>query len=65
MGKPRGSRAGRGGGSGGGRLGGNQPGAGPDGQCVCPSCGKRVPHVAGQPSYDIACPKYGTKMVRE
>jgi predicted RNA-binding Zn-ribbon protein involved in translation (DUF1610 family) len=43
---------------------GTRPGAGPGGECVCPSCGARLPHQAGAPCYDISCPKCGTKMVR-
>jgi hypothetical protein len=49
----------------GGRMRGNQPGAGPGGNCVCPSCGEKVPHKQGTPCYAISCPKCGTKMVRE
>jgi hypothetical protein len=48
-----------------GRMGGNRPGAGPTGNCVCPSCGAKTPHQAGVPCYDLSCPKCGTKMVRE
>lgn len=55
---------GGGGGRGRGRMGGNRPGAGPSGQCVCPSCGATVPHEAGVPCYSIDCPKCGTKMAR-
>jgi predicted RNA-binding Zn-ribbon protein involved in translation (DUF1610 family) len=40
-------------------------GAGPGGNCVCPSCGTIVPHEVGTPCYDISCPKCGTKMVRQ
>jgi hypothetical protein len=47
-----------------GRMGGNHPGAGPGGECVCPSCGARVPHEAGVPCYSVNCPKCGTRMVR-
>jgi hypothetical protein len=58
--------AGRGqGGQGRGRGGGTRPGSGPSGNCVCPNCGHRIPHVAGQRCIDIACPKCGTKMIRE
>jgi len=59
--------AGRGMGRGGGRgrMGGNRPGAGPSGECVCPSCGTKVPHQAGVPCYSINCPKCGARMVRE
>ena len=50
---------------GGGRGGGNKPGSGPEGNCVCPSCGHTEPHVAGQRCLDQVCPKCGIKMVRE
>jgi hypothetical protein len=62
----RGRSFGRGaGGGGGGRGGGNKPGSGPGGNCVCPKCGHKEPHVAGQRCVDRACPKCGTKMIRE
>ncbi|MEE8620021.1 MAG: DUF5320 family protein [Dehalococcoidia bacterium] len=54
---------GRGGGRG--RMGGNRPGAGPSGDCVCPSCGARIPHQAGVPCYNLSCPKCEAKMIRE
>jgi hypothetical protein len=60
----RGGDAGRGGGRGPGRMGGPKA-AGPGGNCVCPNCGHRVPHVAGQPCYQRQCPKCGTQMTRE
>jgi hypothetical protein len=53
------------GGGGRGRMGGNRPGAGPVGNCVCPSCGARIPHKRGIPCYSVSCPKCGSKMVRE
>ena len=34
------------------------------GNCVCPSCGATVPHIAGQPCNQISCPKCGMKMTR-
>lgn len=59
-------RGGRGkSGSGGGRGGGTKPGSGPGGNCVCPRCGHKTAHIAGQRCVDIACPKCGTKMVKE
>jgi hypothetical protein len=64
MGPPWGSGPGTGRGRGAGRMGGNRPGAGPGGECVCPSCGHRVPHQAGTPCYSVSCPKCGTRMVR-
>jgi len=62
-----GGGAGRGAGQGGGRGmgGGNRPGAGPAGNCVCPSCGAKVPHGRGVSCYSINCPKCGNKMARE
>jgi len=55
------------GGRGGGRRGrmGGPKAAGPGGYCVCPKCGYKAAHVAGQPCYEQACPKCGTRMVRE
>ncbi len=56
--------SGRGQGRGGrGRMGGNA--AGPGGYCVCPSCGKKVPHKPGKPCTTMKCPNCGTKMIRE
>jgi hypothetical protein len=52
-------------GAGRGRMGGNRPGAGPVGNCVCPSCGAKIPHSTGTPCYNMTCPKCGIKMVRE
>jgi hypothetical protein len=45
--------------------GGNKSGSGPGGNCVCPSCGHKEPHVAGQRCVDQTCPKCGTRMIRE
>jgi len=59
----QGSGTGRGMG-GGGRMGGTSPGAGPGGDCVCPSCGARVIHTVGVPCYQSRCPKCGAPMVR-
>ncbi|MBN2148102.1 MAG: hypothetical protein JW726_11975 [Anaerolineales bacterium] len=67
----RGGQGGRGqggrgqGGGGRGQGGGNRPGAGPSGNCVCPSCGHKEPHMAGQRCIDRTCPKCGTRMIRE
>ncbi|RLC94326.1 MAG: hypothetical protein DRI40_07520 [Chloroflexi bacterium] len=60
----RGGGRGRGRGSRLGRMGGTRAGAGPSGDCVCPSCGATVPHQAGVPCYSINCPNCGTAMVR-
>jgi hypothetical protein len=40
------------------------PAAGLERTCVCPKCGERVPHAAGQPCRRMACPKCGTTMTR-
>jgi hypothetical protein len=63
----RGSQGGQGQGKGGGRGqgGGNKPGSGPGGNCVCPKCGHKEQHIVGQRCIDRACPKCGTKMIRE
>ena len=69
----RGGQGGRGQGGGGlgrgqggrGQGGGNKPGSGPAGDCVCPKCGHKEPHVVGQRCIDRTCPKCGTKMIRE
>jgi len=62
-----GPRAGRGMGRGGGRgrMGGSRLGAGPGGNCICPSCGTKVAHQAGTPCASMNCPKCGIRMVRE
>ena len=53
---------GRGGGRG--RMRGTKSGAGPGGECVCPSCGTSATHQVGLPCYQIECPKYGASMER-
>ena len=58
-----GQSGGRGQGGGRGRMGGTA--AGPGGYCVCPNCGHREPHVAGQPCTDKQCPECGARMIRE
>lgn len=73
--KPFRTRIGRGGGrgqrqggdlgQGRGRGGRNKPTSGPGGNCLCPKCGYKEAHVAGQRCIDRVCPKCGTKMVRE
>jgi len=70
---PVGGGAGTGGGSGGGRgrgVGGKgrsgmRAGAGPGGNCVCPSCGGKAAHQSGTPCFDQNCPKCGASMTRE
>jgi len=66
MGPPSGGTGGGGGGRGGGgrgRMGGAYK-AGPQGECVCTSCGETVPHIPGQPCSQIVCPKCGAPMTR-
>jgi hypothetical protein len=58
-------RGGRGQSGGRGRGGGNKPGSGPSGNCICPNCGYKATHQVGQRCLDLACPKCGTKMIRE
>jgi len=53
--------------AGGGRSqgqGGGPFAAGPGGNCICPKCGYKKPHIAGQPCNMICCPKCGTQMTR-
>ena len=40
-------------------------GLGPGGKCKCPKCGYESEHSTGEACMDKACPKCGTKMVRE
>jgi len=56
-----GRRMGRGRGMG----GGNRPGSGPGGFCVCPECGYRTPHTAGNPCYQMTCPSCGAQLIKE
>jgi hypothetical protein len=60
-GKRRGQ--GQGGRQGQGRRGGFT--AGPGGHCVCPRCGKSLPHERGRPCYQAVCPDCGIPMARE
>lgn len=65
--RPRGGRrmggAGRGaGGAGRGRGGGGRFPAGPT-KCVCPKCGKEMPHPKGVRCLDLKCPECGTPML--
>ncbi len=39
--------------------------AGPSGFCVCPQCGRRVPHERGVPCVEQTCPACGAAMIRE
>lgn len=45
-----------------GRMGGY--GLGPGGECVCPRCGYRIPHIRGSPCFQIRCPQCGSFMTR-
>lgn len=38
--------------------------AGPGGNCICPKCGYKEPHMAGQPCNQKICPKCGMQMTR-
>lgn len=59
-----GSGGGRGMGAGGrGRMGGVGLGAG--GNCICPRCGKTVPHQQGVPCTGLKCPACGSPMTRQ
>jgi len=60
----RGGGPGRGGGMGRGMGRGGGRGWGPPAECLCPSCGKRVPHTPGVPCRTMQCPDCGTLMVR-
>ena len=40
-------------------------GFGPGGSCVCPNCGFKSIHYAGQPCNVLPCPQCGTIMVRD
>ena len=48
-----------------GRMKGTRPGAGPAGECVCPSCGNTMPHQVGVLCYPVECPNCGKPMVRK
>ena len=61
----RGQRQGAGQGPGRGTGGGTKPGSGPTGNCICPKCGYKKPHLVGERCTDLNCPTCGTKMVRE
>ena len=52
------------GGRGLGRMGGSKA-AGPAGECACPKCGHREPHMRGIPCVQQQCPKCGAAMTRE
>jgi hypothetical protein len=58
-----GSNRGQGQGRGMGRRRGFGPAAS-DEQCVCPNCGNKVAHVAGQPCSQQVCPNCNAHMTR-
>ncbi len=33
--------------------------------CICPKCGEKILHRAGNPCREECCPKCGAKMLRE
>ena len=47
-----------------GRMGGVAA-AGPSGYCVCPQCGRRLPHQRGMPCVERRCPNCGIAMTRQ
>ena len=49
----------------GGRGQGRGFGDGPEGDCVCQTCGLKVAHKLGIPCYQMKCPKCGGMMSRE
>ena len=62
MGQGGGRGMGRGRGMG--QMSGNRAGMGQGGSCVCPQCGKRIPHQVGVPCNSIQCLSCKTNMVR-
>ncbi len=42
-----------------------RPGRGPGGNCVCPECGKTLPHESGIPCSTLLCPACNSEMLRE
>ncbi len=64
-GSGQGSGQGSGRGKGRGNMAGMRAGAGPGGECICPSCGATAVHQAGIPCYQSKCPKCGTSLARK
>lgn len=58
-----GGGGGMGRGQGRGRMGGFA--MGPGGNCVCPKCGKTVPHQQGTPCSQVKCPGCGATLIRQ
>lgn len=52
-------------GKGRGKGGGTKPGSGPAGNCICPKCGYKVAHQAGERCIDQTCPNCGIRLIRE
>ncbi|MBU4484025.1 DUF5320 domain-containing protein [bacterium] len=48
----------------GGRGFGGGKAFGPGGECLCPKCGKKIPHQRGVPCTSINCPSCGSPMTR-
>jgi len=44
---------------------GDKPGSGTGGNCVCPSCGYKTPHVRARPCNTMKCPKCGATLTKE
>ena len=45
--------------------GGRMAGPFPNGFCVCPQCGEKVPHQPGKPCTTVQCHQCGSLTVRE
>jgi predicted Fe-Mo cluster-binding NifX family protein len=52
-------------GSGPGARGDKEPGGGPGGMCICPQCGKILPHRRGIPCTELLCPSCRHTLVRK
>jgi len=47
-----------------GRMMGPKAG-GPNGKCICPSCGYKTPHTRARPCYTKKCPSCGATLTRQ